>query len=77
MRKTFYCAAYTNTSPFTDAEQDLIEMDLKDAGWDEMEIFTYIHPDACTEQCDRCINEMLEKRAQTQKLVDKLKNKNV
>lgn len=74
---SFYCASHTNTSPYTDAERELIEMDLKDAGWDEMEIFRYIHPQTCKKQCERCMNEMLDNRAKTQILVDKLKNKNV
>lgn len=75
--KSFYCRTHTNVSPFDESEQKLIEFDLKNAGWDEMEIFRYIHPETCKKQCERCMNEMLDNRAKTQRLVDKLKNKSV
>lgn len=71
---TFYCRTHTNVSPYDESEQELITMDLMDAGWEEMEIFSYLHPDVCKKQCERCMNEMLDIRSKTQALVDKLKN---
>ena len=77
MRKSFYCRTHTNTSPFDDSETELIRMDLQDAGWTSSEICDYLHPDTCEKQCERCMNEMLDQRNRTKKLVDSLKNKNV
>lgn len=77
MRKTFYCKTYTNVSPYTEKEKETITNDLKKAGFSDTDVFNYIYPDTCKKQCDSCVNEMLENRSNTKKLVDKLNNKNV
>ena len=75
---TFYCKQYTELTVFDDKEQKKITKDLTRAGMSEMEIFSYIYPgSACEKQCDICINEMLDNRSKTQKLVEKLNNRNV
>lgn len=76
MEKTFYCKIYTCTD-FCINEYNQATKDLQEMAMSLQEQVKILNPDSCKKQCQDCIDEMLDTRLKTQKLVDRLKNKNV
>lgn len=74
--KSFYCKIHTCTD-FCIDEYNEATKELRELGFSLKQEIEILHPDPCKKQCNDCINEMLDNRSKTQKLVDKLKNKSV
>jgi len=72
----FYCKIHTGTD-FDIDEYNKASQELDKAGIPIKDQLEILHPDSCKKQCQACIDEMLDTRLKTQKLVDKLKNKSV
>ncbi|MGG5506739.1 MULTISPECIES: hypothetical protein [unclassified Myroides] len=76
MEKTFYCKIHTGTD-FCIDEYNNAAKELENTGVPLKDQIKILHPDSCSKQCQDCIDETLDTRLKTQKLVDALINKKV